>query len=484
MNIALVYDNREAVPEAIGTIVRSAGFGGIVHRRQRLSDIMARHVAQAGLPLRTITSEDEQQRLVHELTALPADLLVARLPATLMPVDAERFVQVLRRLPFALHPAIFLLSSDEAVTLLRRDEAIGLLCVPDAAARRQMLLRLRDGAIDMAGACKFYDLRSVNDFLAFMAGATEARHFNHLERQKGIFRKSSHDKAKMRAEHDFFHVVPPAMKRFLIPTFDYCEEGDRASYAMEAMRLPDGALQIIHNSFNPEAVETLLDSFFAFIGARERRVVERACIRDAAEREMVAKLDQRLATLSSMGVGRRLDRLLAEGGLEDGLGGLHERARSVIRAEIDRDTTDHLALSHGDPCLSNILFNAPLSLFRLIDPRGATTAEDAMMHPIYDLAKLSHSLVGGYDFVNNGLFDCRLDEDLAWRLELDGGGPPAFIRQAFERRLAGFGWNQRLVRACEMSLFLSMLPLHIDAPLKLPAFALIAHGILQELEAK
>ena len=191
-----------------------------------------------------------------------------------------------------------------------------------------------------------------------------------------------------------------------------------------------------------------------------------------------------MAEFLAMGAGRRVDRLLADGGVNGGLTGLHERARTLIRAELGADSSDHLALSHGDPCLSNILFNPGLGLFRLIDPRGATRLEDGLMHPVYDLAKLSHSLIGGYDFINNGLFECKLGADLDLTLELDGGGPSAFVRQAFLQRLASGGWNPRLTRACEMSLFLSMLPLHADAPRKLPAFALAAHAILNELDAR
>ena len=141
---------------------------------------------------------------------------------------------------------------------------------------------------------------------------------------------------------------------------------------MEAMRIPDGALQIIHNSLDPAATESLLDCFFAFIDARERHTADKATVRAAGEREMITKLDHRLSLFMAMDAGQRTDRLLADGGIPGGLGGLHERARAVIHGALDADTTDHLALAHGDPCLSNILFNAGLGLFRLIDPVSYT----------------------------------------------------------------------------------------------------------------
>ena len=105
-----------------------------------------------------------------------------------------------------------------------------------------------------------------------------------------------------------------------------------------------------------------------------------------------------------------------------------------------------------------------------------------MMHPLYDIAKLSHSILGGYDFVNNGLFSVEVNSDLALELNLHGGGAATWIGAAFQKRLAAEGWDYQQVRAVEASLFLSMLPLHLDHPRKLLAFALIANTIITELE--
>ncbi|MEL6209825.1 MAG: capsular biosynthesis protein, partial [Pseudomonadota bacterium] len=68
------------------------------------------------------------------------------------------------------------------------------------------------------------------------------------------------------------------------------------------------------------------------------------------------------------------------------------------------------------------------------------------------------------------------------RLALDGGGPPPWAEAAFRARLAARGEGIAQVRGVEVSLFLSMLPLHADQPRKLAGFALVAAAILEELE--
>ena len=64
---------------------------------------------------------------------------------------------------------------------------------------------------------------------------------------------------------------------------------------------------------------------------------------------------------------------------------------------------DDNCLIHGDLCFSNILYDVPNNQYRIIDPRGKWG--DSVFGDIkYDLAKLRHSIVGGYDSINNGLF--------------------------------------------------------------------------------
>ena len=51
----------------------------------------------------------------------------------------------------------------------------------------------------------------------------------------------------------------------------------------------------------------------------------------------------------------------------------------------------------------------------------------------------------------------------------------------FKMKLEENGYDYQLVRLYEASLFLSMLPLHIDAPYKVLGFILNAEKILEEL---
>ena len=138
-------------------------------------------------------------------------------------------------------------------------------------------------------------------------------------------------------------------------------------------------------------------------------------------------------------------------------------------------------MGHGDPCFSNVLYDQQRYLLKLIDPKGALTEDEMWTHPLYDLCKLSHSALGDYDFINNGLYSVGFSDNNDLVLNLMHSNH-ATLKPIFLQRLNSIGYNARTIRLGEASLFLSMLPLHIDYPNKVIAFMLKARQILDEIE--
>ena len=484
MGIVFVYDETGGVPDAIRRIIGADRFGDIVRRKRRLADTV-QEMVQASADCQFVRLLDAQQvpELLDRIAKLPGDAMVFRLPSSVVPLATDIFAGLIAKLPYALDPVIY---GDPALAdppaLLPRDNALALLGEGDPAGRRRFFSGFEGQALRAGNQAQFVDIAEITPFLAFMSGATETRHFNRASQTGGVFRKHSRDTAKMRGEYRFFHIADEPMKRFLLPTFGYAEDAEGASYDMEHLAVPDAAMQLVHNTFDQASFARLMDGFFAFIDARGRSDVGADQVCHIGRRDIAEKLDARVAQLLATPIGQQLDALLGTSGPHGNLAALVSRCHAQLDAGLARSSTAFLALGHGDPCFSNILYNAEIGLFRLIDPRGAESREAGLMHPLYDLAKFSHSVLGGYDFVNGGLAETRLDSQMRLSLAVDRGGPPDWMKQAFRARLAELGWDLRLVRAIEASLFLSMLPLHSDAPEKLPAFCLIAGEILAELE--
>lgn len=66
---------------------------------------------------------------------------------------------------------------------------------------------------------------------------------------------------------------------------------------------------------------------------------------------------------------------------------------------------------HGDFCFSNILYDSRSNRIKTIDPRGVTPNGKISIYGniYYDIAKLSHSVIGLYDFIIAGYFKVSLN---------------------------------------------------------------------------
>lgn len=71
-------------------------------------------------------------------------------------------------------------------------------------------------------------------------------------------------------------------------------------------------------------------------------------------------------------------------------------------AEVLDNFDNELTGGHGDLCFSNILYNPRTGSLKMIDPRGyldRSIGQDLLVPSSYDLLKIAHSVVAGYDHV-------------------------------------------------------------------------------------
>ena len=487
--LTVIYDDRIALPLEIEEIIGASRFSDILRRRIPLGEEIRRAVVQGGCEDFFHLLDNRDAHFLRDLIdTSPTDRIFLRLPSCLMPTLPDTLAGLIAQAAYS--PGSMLLAppmEGEAPALLTTSDILPLLHPYDPALVRELLLTPAFLAAIRPDQCGFVDLRRPSQFLAYMGGATETRLFNATRTERWTLRKMSADRQKMAAEYGFFHVAPEILKPFLLPTFDFTDDGRTAGYTMERLAIPDAALQFIHHAFDEASFTVLIERFLAFVQARPLRRDGVQAVRETARKTILGKMNDRLEQFLQQPAGQRLDALLAASGTMGSLQKMASRARILIAEAIARDPSDALAVGHGDPCFSNILFDRRTGVFRLIDPRGARHLDEAWMHPLYDLAKFSHSVLGGYDFVNNDLFDGVIDSTLCLQLNLQNGGPPSWCRTIFLDRLSQAAFTPdmlTIIRAYELSLFMSMLPLHMDHPRKLLGFALIAANLIHELESR
>lgn len=480
LDVLLILDDREFTSEEIRGIVGARRFGDIVLRRKHLGD----HFRDA-LP------GWARERLVHLRTAEDLAKLRKKLEGSGRGAaafvcaarggfpDPERLHQLVERVPYADHDFTDRLYKPLVVYLRNAHQLVDRWPEFEAAPLHLWENHWSD-SLRLESVLPM-DLGRLRDLLAFTSGSTAARHFNEVAMDTYFYEKSSTDKRKMLAEYSFYGLVPDSMRPWLVQPFDYQDHGGRASYRMMRYYLADAALQWVHGAFDAESFGAFTERLLFFIAQRPRKACRIGESAAFARELFVTKVESRVAQLLQMSQGRSVNQVLASSSPALSLERQLERYLRLYERHEKAFATDHLAVGHGDLCFSNILYEQQHFLLKLIDPKGATEEAGLWTHPLYDVCKISHSVLGDYDFINSGLYRVAFSDDN--ELELHAGQDSARdLKRQFREMLKASGHEPRVVRLGEASLFLSMLPLHIDHPNKVLAFALAAARILDDVE--
>lgn len=478
--IIFVLDDRELVSPEVRALVGNRRYGSIMLRHQNL----AQHI-EASLPdwlrpqLFHVRSSDDLIRLRKTLESSAEDCALCVLAARAGFLEPERLRQLCERLPYAEEDftdrlyqplLVFMRNAHQLVREWPAFESMPLHCREQSWQGSQRLRSVLP-----------LDLAEMRDFLALINGATPTRHFNTITADGYYFIKSSQDRGKIRAEYDYFQLVPEAMRPWLVQPFDYQEDAHGASYRMLRYYLADTALQWVHGAFEPRGFTAFVDRLLFFVSQRPQMPCSAEDSLRSARSLFIDKLAQRSAQFLGTPEGRRINTLASSAAPEldieyqlARLGRLFERSQAQFARKA-------MVVGHGDPCFSNILYDQQRDILKLIDPKGASSQDALWTHPLYDLCKISHSVLGDYDFINNGLYQVRFDSANQLALSLEQGNQDS-LKQIFIQRVAALGFELRAIRLGEASLFLSMLPLHLDHPNKVMAFMLRAKQILDEVE--
>lgn len=486
MRMIAVYDDRVPVPDEAKSFVGIERFSHLVYRKRTLFEHARQALTDAGVErILPLSLDADIEALAASVLHAPEHQRIIYLPSCVAFPEREATRIMLRK--FAFSDENFALGADPG------SSAPPVLAMGAQAAER--LLRIRDldrwrTAVGDAptpfhwaeNKARVMDLTVRGRLIEFLSSTFDARSFNTIRQDDLLVTKRSPDVMKMRREFRFYEQLDGPLRMFFLQPLSYREGDGWAEYQTERLFIPDVAVQWIHRSFDMVSFANLLGRLSAFITLRPVRRHPDRDPRAATEQFYVGKVAGRLAQLGAL-PGR--DAVMALVRNCTGLAGPEqqfERFRTLWRRLSPRRHSHHQAVSHGDLCFSNILYHRQSQQLKFIDPRGAETPEELWMDEYYDIAKLSHSVLGLYDFVNHDLAELHLDRELRLDLACETSDLEA-LQDLFRERIAALGFDLRLVRLYEASLFLSMLPLHAEVPKKVVAFLIIAARIMDGLES-
>ena len=474
--VTVIYDDRQRPSDEIREITGEKSFGKIIYRRYSLKDRFVSAVSEAA----------EREKMDVEMISFSSPF-----EDHLEKLDMRRavllcFSDCVIRDPSELALLIKKAGYCEEDFRIMAGDSVAAIIFRDA----ESFLRLSEKEADeIREAAKEYDeilsiaFSSVSDkeaFLSFITGGFDSRYFNSLSHDSYTVTKRSSNKEKIYAEYKFYYLLPENMRSWFVLPYEYKDEGESASYRMQRYHMTDLAIRYVHGAISTEEFKKILDSLFVFLKDRMTKRVTWNEFYEKRRELYITKVEKRIEDFKACREFQEIEGYIKSGTSFSGIDGILKKYEDIYDSMVGKVKEDlRKTVSHGDLCFSNILYSPDASLLRLIDPKGALGEEELYSDPLYDIAKLSHSVSGRYDFMNSGLYEIDIEEDMKLKLRIDGDVRE--YRWIFEDKLRQENIDVNTVRLFECSLFLSMLPLHTDRPQKVLAFILNAIDILSEL---
>jgi hypothetical protein len=481
MKTIVIYDDTVRKSEVIEDIIGDKGFADVVVKRRHLEEYYRDEIQKIypNVIWKKIQYLLEFADLIKELEIYSDNQVkIIHCFSNYLISDREKASLSFKKLAYVDEPFGVLNDKRAAAAMFPNVATYINFCMTVMSGQKAWdVVRNMKDTFDIQG---LVDIGIIGNFIQCITGNFDSRYYNVLEGNEYILIKSSSNINKIKAEYSFYHLLPEDMKFWFVMPFNYRESDDSANYTMERLHMTDLAVKWVHGSMDECEFEGLMDKYFFFFKSRHVKSCSDQQYRDIANALYIDKVKSRVSGFKQRNEYEKIKTFL-ETSEDLDIDKLVEKYLYLKGKVEDKvNYPKEIVIGHGDPCFANALYNKSTKTLKFIDPVGALSEEELWTNPYYDIAKLSHSVCGGYDFFNNGIFDIKIGPSLSLCLEIPFDNSD-FIK-IFKRKVEENGFNYLSVRIYEASLFLSMLPLHIDNPHKVMGFILNARNILEEIE--
>jgi len=312
-----------------------------------------------------------------------------------------------------------------------------------------------------------YRLETVNinspvGIFEFSRTQTSSRSFNTLIYNYPYLCKQSSKISKMQSEYNFFINAPEHIRAYLPQVGNFRKNIDLARYEIEFLPMFDLSRFLIHHQMSDKKFESFLEKIEIYLKNTPHEIVANTTAQTHFKKMTVEKVDQRMSEFKKTSLYPKVSEachVFTGYSLE----GFIDQFKALVEKHVPNIKSLKLGYYHGDLCASNVLWDNDSERIKLIDPRGAEKGQEIFEE--YDLAKLSHSLCRGYDFIMNRETQLEIQKDLSFKINYNQHD--AYLKQIqklFYSWCKKNNFNIKLILLTEASLFLSMAPLHLDNP--------------------
>lgn len=305
------------------------------------------------------------------------------------------------------------------------------------------------------------DFGHVNTYYSSKSDFTTQRSFNELIVTADWIEKSSEKNSKIAAEANWFSVLPFSLRGY-IPQYlgsKYFEK--TISYRLEYLQNTALNELYVFSELPVHIWKKIINKSVGFLAE---------CYKEKPQ-ESLSEVNT-LEELFGKKTDSRLLKYCSENSIDlDEMWTFNQELTISLRMMLEdskkylpREDGFSVSILHGDFCFSNILYDFRSNRIKTIDPRGITpNGNISIWGDIrYDIAKLSHSIIGMYDWIIAGHHQVAINQrEILFSIEIDERKKEIqnFFMTLIKRE---FGISAVSLMAMQIQLFLSMLPLHSD----------------------
>lgn len=272
---------------------------------------------------------------------------------------------------------------------------------------------------------------------------TQTRSFNRLYFQSDKVSKVVNWSKKGESEFYFYQNISPAISHFFPKIYKSLYTEYEFIYEMEFIKAFDLSVYYIHGRLSVPIFEEFLAQVRVLFESTERLTVSPAEYGEKLNFFIIDKCRKRIDELMYLRPEYR-DKKISTALGDVTVIEIFERIKDDFGRAVPNIKENELLLLHGDLTFGNVLWPQDERL-KLVDPRGGTQKEELYFPVYYDLAKISQCINGNYDGI---LSQVKPDYTAQRRL---------FAKWLVERNI-----SLPLLNVTEASLFISLLPLHLD----------------------
>lgn len=318
--------------------------------------------------------------------------------------------------------------------------------------------------MDLVQTQYWHDLGHINTYFLARAQITTQRSFNELNIVDGFVHKSGEPQIKIQAEANWFQSVPPAVKKFVPLLIHSGMQENRFGYDLEYLSCMPLNELFVHGYNAPRDWHIVFSNVQAFFQASQNVEISNV------DQNMI---NQDFCVLVREKTFSRLKQysLDADVNIESPLFYEDRELPSALAiAEHCVRLIEELpripSIQHGDLCFSNMLFDPRSLKLKVLDPRGLNFNNELTIYgdAKYDLAKLTHSVIGLYDFIISGNYRILNPDSSSVSLCFDIDERIETIQHEFCHISFLKELSVQQILPLVILLFLSMLPLHNDRP--------------------